>query len=676
MKYVLALLSLALLGLYITTAPPSVYFGDDGEVISAAYTLGIGHPPGYPLYMLYTKISSFLPAGSVAFRANLAAGFLAALAFLLFYLCGKQALMILFGEENRSAGFAALLAASVYSVSNVFWFEAMHSKGAIYLIMHVLVLLTFLSGSYYHRTKQARYFYTALFTAGFLIPAHNSSGMFMLFFIAALYYDARGRLKAPGGFNTPLFVIAPLFFLTGLVTPYLYLFIRMKAAPVINWGNLVTYREVFGHIMRETYNVNTMNASSFGAILYRFANYFSVYISNYWLMAPAAVIGAYFVFKRSKGLFWACAAFFSLNLAALLYVINTSGGFMINDLSPMTLYTSKNFYLASDILTVFAGAAGIYGTVRFLSKKTGINSGFLFALAAVMPLIMAFSNYAPNDKSSEFLAYDHAENILKSVPKGGVLFTGNDCPLFNIVYTQTVQGKYRSVRDYDSGGCLLDYSLYSGMKHKWDSSEFRQIEEDFVAQNPGTVYETAVKSFASSGETTDLYGIIYKAGKKEQESYLTEKLFRLYSLRNVIGKVNPDIFYRSIAASYPVEMASYEVLAGSREKAVQFLKQAAVYGEGSPGVYMNIALVYNLSLQDPQSAVPYIEKVIEDNPYDLLAINIMVRTLMGYDAEGALKWLYVLYSRMPSEIGRKQTYARIEQLKTDIDSARRSKINK
>src|ERR1035437_3451928 len=287
MKYAFAVISIILFGLYISTAPPVMYLGDDGEVISAAYTLGIGHPPGYPLYMLYTKLFSYLPFGSIAYRANLAAGFLAVLIFLLFYLCGKQALAVIFEDENNNTRLSSLLAALIYSVSSVFWFEAIHSKGAIYLIMHLIVLLTLLSGMYYYRTKKLKYFYAAFFAAGFLIPAHNTSALFMLFSIAALYYAARGGLKQANRINLPLFLNAPVFFLLALVTPYIYLFIRMKAAPVINWGNLETYREVFGHIIRETYNYNTANKSNLVAIASRFGDYFSVYASNYWLLGIA-----------------------------------------------------------------------------------------------------------------------------------------------------------------------------------------------------------------------------------------------------------------------------------------------------------------------------------------------------------------------------------------------------
>ena len=38
--------------LYLATACPTVYFGDSGELIAAADSLGVAHPPGYPIYTL------------------------------------------------------------------------------------------------------------------------------------------------------------------------------------------------------------------------------------------------------------------------------------------------------------------------------------------------------------------------------------------------------------------------------------------------------------------------------------------------------------------------------------------------------------------------------------------------------------------------------------------------
>src|ERR1043166_4632231 len=70
----------AAITLYILTLAPTVTLVDSGELILAAKTLGVAHPPGFPLYVLLAHLFTWLPIGSVAFRVNFASAFFAALA--------------------------------------------------------------------------------------------------------------------------------------------------------------------------------------------------------------------------------------------------------------------------------------------------------------------------------------------------------------------------------------------------------------------------------------------------------------------------------------------------------------------------------------------------------------------------------------------------------------------
>ncbi|HRU39471.1 MAG TPA: DUF2723 domain-containing protein, partial [Candidatus Goldiibacteriota bacterium] len=74
------LVFLASFYLYIRTLCPSVYFGDSGELIAAAKTLGVPHPTGFPLYLLTAKFFSALPLAAFAFRVNLVSAAFGALA--------------------------------------------------------------------------------------------------------------------------------------------------------------------------------------------------------------------------------------------------------------------------------------------------------------------------------------------------------------------------------------------------------------------------------------------------------------------------------------------------------------------------------------------------------------------------------------------------------------------
>jgi hypothetical protein len=72
--------------LYTITCSPTVNFTDSGELITVAWTGGIAHPPGYPLYTMLGSVFIHLPLGNPAWRMNILSALFAALAVGLFYL--------------------------------------------------------------------------------------------------------------------------------------------------------------------------------------------------------------------------------------------------------------------------------------------------------------------------------------------------------------------------------------------------------------------------------------------------------------------------------------------------------------------------------------------------------------------------------------------------------------
>src|SRR5467141_5437518 len=76
-----ACVSLGALILYVLTLAPTTQFWDTSEYITAAYTLGIPHPPGNPLFVLMAHVWGLLPlAAGYAMRINLLAAFTSAIA--------------------------------------------------------------------------------------------------------------------------------------------------------------------------------------------------------------------------------------------------------------------------------------------------------------------------------------------------------------------------------------------------------------------------------------------------------------------------------------------------------------------------------------------------------------------------------------------------------------------
>src|SRR5258708_28857839 len=105
----------ALFVLYACAAPSTVALEDDGLFILSSYFLGIEPPPGYPLFTLIGHFFTYLPFGSVPYRAHFASGLFGALPCGAGWLCARALI------EGRLPAYVAALA---LGVSPVFWSQA------------------------------------------------------------------------------------------------------------------------------------------------------------------------------------------------------------------------------------------------------------------------------------------------------------------------------------------------------------------------------------------------------------------------------------------------------------------------------------------------------------------------------------------------------------------------
>src|SRR6267143_414530 len=86
-----ACVSLGALILYILTLAPTTQFWDTSEYIAAAYTLGIPHPPGNPLFTLVAHVWGLIPwAAGYAERINLFAAVTSAVSAGCWFLVGER----------------------------------------------------------------------------------------------------------------------------------------------------------------------------------------------------------------------------------------------------------------------------------------------------------------------------------------------------------------------------------------------------------------------------------------------------------------------------------------------------------------------------------------------------------------------------------------------------------
>jgi tetratricopeptide (TPR) repeat protein len=84
---------------------PGLYLRDSGELTSAAFTLGVAHETGFPLFCMLGKLATFLPLGEVATRMSLLSALSGAVAAWALYRCVRELTQM----ELAGAGAAAIL---------------------------------------------------------------------------------------------------------------------------------------------------------------------------------------------------------------------------------------------------------------------------------------------------------------------------------------------------------------------------------------------------------------------------------------------------------------------------------------------------------------------------------------------------------------------------------------
>jgi hypothetical protein len=106
--------------LYIITLSPETAMWDTSEYIAAAYTLGIPHPPGNPMFVLLGRVFTLLPiAPSIAARVNILAALSSAIAAGMWFLVTERVLVGWFNERwQRVMGgaLAALIGSTAFTV--------------------------------------------------------------------------------------------------------------------------------------------------------------------------------------------------------------------------------------------------------------------------------------------------------------------------------------------------------------------------------------------------------------------------------------------------------------------------------------------------------------------------------------------------------------------------------
>ena len=437
--------------LYLLSSYPTIAVGDCGELITAAYTLGIPHPPGYPLWTIIGKIFTIIiPFGNIAYRLNLMSAFFGA---------ATCSILFLLIKKISSNWIYSFLIALCMAFSNTFWSQSIQVKGGIYtlntfFIVLIIYLIFFPLGkttdiaidnsiqSLDNTTgKQSilskltpRNLLIICFIYGISLTNHY---IMLLISPAFLIYLILDNAKIAKAKHILLFFI---FIFLGLLL-YSYLPIRSSLNPPIDWGNPENPINFIAHLGRFQYKGLELE-KKVGILtkIYFLKNIFPQYIQNYGVvLSLLSIIGLVYGFFKNFKFTILTFLIFIINTVVLIFLLNFK-------YTPQDIDAFKPYFLPAWIMVSLWISNLTYVSTKNVYKIS------LIILISVLLAANIKKNYQLNSNRYNFIAYDYPTNILKTITKNTTLYLKEevDETIFTLSYLQNVIKKRRDIKIFDS----------------------------------------------------------------------------------------------------------------------------------------------------------------------------------------------------------------------------------
>jgi len=403
-------LALAVFALDARGACRTIFVGDSGELVTAVHLLGIPHPPGYPLYVLLGKLWTLvLPVGAIAYRMSLfSAAAAAATCGALYVLCRKLAL------SPVAAGFSA----SMLAVSPSFWAEANVQR--VYALNALFVVLATAAAWRWCTNRRIRALAAAFFVCGLGASNHT----YMAVFAVAL--GAFALIAEPSLLRRPLALCGcAAAFLAGLA-PYLYLPLRSRADPRLDWGNPETLDAFVRVVLRVGFWERRWLETP-SDLLVIAADYTRGLGSEITLVgAGLAVLGALAWGSGGEGRRRAFVILPLLAMAANLAALALHG-------SRADLFIWHRYYIPSYVMVALLSGIGCHVLLARLPR--------LGPLILLVPAALAITGFRANDRSDFRIGEDFSSLVLQALPPGAHLIAEDDNILFTLMYLHFVENR-------------------------------------------------------------------------------------------------------------------------------------------------------------------------------------------------------------------------------------------
>jgi transmembrane protein TMEM260 (protein O-mannosyltransferase) len=396
---------------YCGLASPFIVDGDNAELATLGAVGGRSHPPGYPLYVLWLRAWSWLPATTPAHRAAFATALL-----------GSAALLVIHAA-CRAWGvrpLAASIATALYGAAPIV--VRYHSEAEVFALNHLVASFVLWFAAKNGPVREKWRAGTLGLVAGLGLSNHMTCALLAPVGILGIVRATReSRSKSAA------VLLAVVGLAIGLL-PYAYLWIADSAA---SWGTVSSWSDLIAIVLRQEYG-GMAGFAPMGTAVPWIDNLWLLTqtVGRIWLWLPLVAGLVMLIIRIRRPLNdgesrWGWIALsISLMLAGPILVAR----FNVR-LDYLGKYVCERFHMLPALLLVVPIAAAIDTITGRIHRLAGALPVFVFLIAAATALPYVGRAHSP--------AMEYGiQNLLRSLPNGSVVYVVPDDLCGGAMYMQ------------------------------------------------------------------------------------------------------------------------------------------------------------------------------------------------------------------------------------------------
>jgi hypothetical protein len=391
--------------IYRITLCPTVEYIDSGELALACNYLGIAHPTGYPLYTLLGRLATLFLWGDLIHKVNLLSLIFTSFAAGFLYLSIRQ-LLSLMKNKNGWGDFIPFSAALFASLTPIWW--AQGTTNEVYSLNLMLISISLWSFFRYLNFKQNKWLVLSAYVLGLSLTNHLSALYIVPAFALLLIYLWRKRkLKGTSLIYPAIFFVLPL-------SIYLFLPIRARFSPFLNWGAVDNLYFLYKHISGWQYRVWMFTDFSLPGLIDKISSSVVLtFVQFEWAGMLLAAIGIFVLLARKTYI-----AVFAILVVALNFVY--ASNYEIVDI--------ESYYLPTVImLSIFmaVGIAYLAGVIIPVTRNSRPVKYVITAGIILLPISNLIDNFFVSDRSDKTFARQSVYDTINSMEQNGLAFIEN-----------------------------------------------------------------------------------------------------------------------------------------------------------------------------------------------------------------------------------------------------------